>query len=78
MPKQTLENRINRALKEIRPVLAKDQGDIELVQIQDEFVDVRFLGNCKTCPLQSMTLRAGVERIIKKYATEIKRVEKVD
>lgn len=67
------------SLQKLRPFLQEDEGDIELVDI-DEYgiVKVRFLGSCKNCPLSSMTLRAGIERALMKEFPSIKRIEAVN
>jgi Fe-S cluster biogenesis protein NfuA len=69
--------RINEVLDRIRHHLLKDNGDIEFVSYEEEngVANVRFLGNCRTCPLSIMTLRAGIERYILKYVPEVKRIE---
>ncbi|MDP4221215.1 MAG: NifU family protein [Bacteroidota bacterium] len=74
-----LRSRIESALEYCRPFLRVDEGDIELVSIDEVagIVDVRFLGACATCPLKIMTLRAGIERAIISKAPEIKRIEEV-
>ncbi len=74
-----LLERIEQALIECRPYLAKDGGGIEFVAIDESamVVEVRYLGACKTCPMKLMTLRAGIERSIQYYAPEIKRIEEV-
>jgi Fe-S cluster biogenesis protein NfuA len=74
-----LRARIEKALELCRPYLKVDEGNIELVSIDEAagIVDVRFLGACATCPLKLMTLRAGIERAIMFQAPEIKRIEEV-
>lgn len=70
---------IELALEKLRPFLKEDEGEIELVQIdEDGIVKVRFLGSCKNCPLSSMTLRAGIERALMKDFPSIKRIEAVN
>lgn len=63
----------------MRPYLQEDEGDIEFVRFENEtsVLEVRFLGNCKTCPLSVMTLRAGIERYLLARIPEIRRVESV-
>lgn len=76
--KETLKQRVLKALDIARPHLKADGGDIELVEITDDYiVKVKFIGACRNCPLSMMTLRAGVERIIIREAPEIRRVEAV-
>jgi len=74
-----LRHRIEKALEYCRPFLKVDEGNIELVSIDEVagIADVRFLGACATCPLKLMTLRAGIERAIMFEAPEIKRIEEV-
>jgi Fe-S cluster biogenesis protein NfuA len=64
-----------KALDEIRPFLNSDGGDISLVEIQeDKHVIVRLEGACTSCSVNQMTLKAGVETTIKKYAPQIETV----
>ena len=70
-----LKKNIMLALDEIRPFLASDGGDISLVSIKDDIVNVRFHGACEGCKVNQMTLKNGVETTIKKYAPEIEVVE---
>ncbi|MEN9655175.1 MAG: hypothetical protein RIT22_1477 [Bacteroidota bacterium] len=67
-----------KALDEIRPFLNSDGGDISLVEIQeDKHVIVRLEGACTSCSVNQMTLKAGVETTIKKYAPQIETVVNV-
>jgi Fe-S cluster biogenesis protein NfuA len=69
---------IEKALEEIRPFLNSDGGDISLVSIEDEkHVKVRLEGACTSCSVSQMTMRAGVETTIKKYAPQIETVVNV-
>ena len=73
-----MESEIKRALESVRPFLQADNGDIELVDIsEDGIVKVRFLGECKECPLSVMTLRAGVERSLMNQVPGVRRIEAV-
>lgn len=74
---QLIEN-IEKALEEIRPFLNSDGGDITLVSVEDDkHVKVRFEGACTGCSVNQMTLKAGVETTIKRYAPQIETVENV-
>jgi len=74
----TQEN-IEIVLKDIRPFLQLDGGDVEFSGILDSgIVEVRFKGSCKECPLSPMTLRAGIERILMQKIPAIKRIESVE
>ncbi len=70
----TLEDRVRDALEVIRPAIQMDGGDIELESIQGERVTVRLLGTCDGCPMSPVTLRQGVERILRERAPEITEV----
>ena len=66
---------VQKALEEIRPFLVSDGGDITLISIEDgKHVKVRLEGACTSCSVNQMTLRAGVETTIKKFAPHIETV----
>lgn len=71
-----LQERVVRALDEIRPYLQKDGGDISLLEVDDvnNIVRVQLQGNCVTCSINQMTLKAGVEYTIKQHAPQIEKV----
>ena len=71
---KTIKNNIEKALDEIRPFLKNDGGDISLVGIEDKTVKVKFEGACSTCTVNQMTLKSGVEMIIKKHVPQIENV----
>ncbi|RCL71724.1 MAG: NifU family protein [Flavobacteriales bacterium] len=73
-----LNQRIEKALEEIRPFLKSDGGDIALLGIEDQTVKVQLMGACVGCSVNQMTLKQGVELTIKKYAPEIQEVVNVD
>ncbi|CUT04249.1 Fe-S cluster biogenesis protein NfuA, 4Fe-4S-binding domain [Candidatus Kryptobacter tengchongensis] len=76
--KEELKQRVLKALEIAKPYLKADGGDVELVEITDDYiVKVRLIGACGSCPLSMMTLRAGIERVIIREAPEIRRVEAV-
>jgi len=78
MNTQELTVNIEKALEEIRPFLNSDGGDITLIGIEDgRHVTVRLEGACMSCSINKMTLRAGVETTIKKYAPQIETVTNV-
>jgi Fe-S cluster biogenesis protein NfuA len=58
----------------IRPLIQRDGGDIEFVDIQDKTVRVRLRGACAGCPASQMTLQHGVERLLKEEVPEVERV----
>jgi len=72
-----MKEKVEAALEEIRPALMADGGNVELVGIDDGKVKVRLTGACGGCPMSTMTLRNGVERILKERVPEIKEVVSV-
>ncbi len=74
---ETIEKRVEAALAEIKPQIQADGGDIDLVAIENNIVKVRLRGACVGCPMSALTLKAGVERIIKSKVPEIISVEAV-
>ena len=67
-----MREKVEAALEKIRPALRADGGDVELVDVKDGVVTVRLTGACGSCPMSTMTLRLGVERVIRKDVPEIK------
>ena len=77
--KNAISEKVNVALKQLRPFLEADGGDMELVEITDDaVVRVKLLGACKDCSMSVMTMKAGLEEAVKKVAPEVQRVEAVD
>jgi Fe-S cluster biogenesis protein NfuA len=73
-----MKEKVEQALKKIRPALQGDGGDVELVEVgEDGVVKVRLTGACGGCPMSQMTLKMGIERILKKEVPEVKSVEAV-
>ena len=70
-----MRDKIEEVLDQIRPHLQADGGDVELVDVTDGVVTVRLTGACHGCPMSQMTLKNGVERILKENVPEIKSVE---
>jgi Fe-S cluster biogenesis protein NfuA len=67
-----MKEKVEAALEKIRPSLRADGGDLELVDVQDGIATVRLTGACGSCPMSTMTLRMGVERVLKQEVPEIK------
>ena len=78
MNKNLLKKKVESALKEIRPFLLSDGGNISLLSINDNIVKVQLMGNCVSCSVNQMTLKNGVEMTIKKHAPQIKEVISVE
>jgi Fe-S cluster biogenesis protein NfuA len=69
--------KIEAALKEIRPSLQADGGDVEFVSVENGIVKVRLTGACGGCPMSQMTLKQGIEKFVKKTVPEVLSVEAV-
>ena len=74
---EDLKKAVEQALAKIRPMLQRDGGDIELVEVTDGIVKVRLTGACKGCPMSQMTLKQGVEKILLKEVPGLKQVQAV-
>jgi len=73
-----MEQDVRNALDEIRPALQADGGDVELVEVTENgVVRVRLQGACQGCPMSAMTLRNGIERVIKEQVPGVVEVEAV-
>ncbi len=74
----TLKEKVQDALNKVRPSLQADGGDVELVEVnEDGIVKVRLTGACGGCPMSQMTLKMGIERILKQNVPEVQSVESV-
>lgn len=69
-----MKERVEAVLEEIRPVLQADGGDVELVNVTEGVVKVRLKGACSGCPMSTMTLKHGIERLLKERLSEVKEV----
>ena len=68
-------NKIEVALEEIRPFLEADGGDINFIELTDEWVvKVKLIGACSSCNISMMTLKNGVEMAVKRAVPEVKEV----
>ena len=73
-----MKERVEAVLEKIRPSLQADGGDIELVNItEDNVVQVKLKGACGGCPMATLTLKNGVERVLKAEIPEVKEVVEV-
>jgi len=72
-----MKEQVQAALNKIRPLLQADGGDVELVEIAGGVVRVRLKGACAGCPMSQMTLKNGVERLLKEQIPEVSAVESV-
>jgi Fe-S cluster biogenesis protein NfuA len=72
--KREMKEKVEKALDKIRPSLMADGGNVELVDVEDGVVRVRLTGACGGCPMSQMTLKMGIERLLKQEIPEIKEV----
>ncbi len=80
MPGKTLtplEERVTRALDRIRPAIAADGGDVWLIRIEDSVAYVQMLGACGGCPASHLTLKDGIEAVVREDVPEITSVQQV-
>ena len=70
-----MKEQVQKVLDKIRPSLQADGGDVELIDVKDGVVKVRLQGACAGCPMSQMTLKNGIERLLKQEIPEIKVVE---
>jgi Fe-S cluster biogenesis protein NfuA len=69
-----VRDKVQTVLDNIRPSLRADGGDVELVDVKDGIVSVKLKGACAGCPMSTMTLKSGIERILKQELSDIKEV----
>jgi len=70
-----MQKRVEEVLNEIRPLLQRDGGDVELVSVENGLVKVRLQGACAGCPMSQMTLKNGIEKVLKEKIPEVTAVE---
>jgi len=73
-----MKEKVQHIIDKIRPALQADGGDVELIDVIDGIVTVKLQGACAGCPMSQMTLKNGIERLVKQELPEIKSVERVD
>ncbi|HBK67765.1 MAG TPA: hypothetical protein DEB05_01380 [Firmicutes bacterium] len=73
-----MKERVAEVLGKIRPSLQADGGDVELIDVTNEgVVKVKLVGRCSGCPMSQMTLKNGIERVLKEEIPEVKSVQSV-
>lgn len=73
-----MKEQVQRAIDKIRPALQADGGDVELVDVSaDGVVSVKLTGACHGCPMSQMTLKMGIEKVIKQQVPSVKEVVSV-
>jgi len=74
---ELVRDKVEEVLNQIRPSLLADGGDVELVDVQDGIVSVKLTGACAGCPMSTITLKNGIERLLKEEIPGIKEVAAV-
>lgn len=69
-----MKEKVEAVLAQIRPALQADGGDVELVDVNEGVVKLRLKGACAGCPVATMTLKHGIERVLKEQMPEVKEV----
>ena len=70
-----MREKVEKALEKIRPMLMADGGNVDLVEVTDDgIVKLKLTGSCGCCPMSQMTLKMGIERILKQEIPQIKEV----
>ena len=70
-----LKEKVEAALEKVRPSLRADGGNVELLEVTDEgIVKVKLTGACGGCPMSQMTLKMGIERLVKEEVPEVKEI----
>jgi Fe-S cluster biogenesis protein NfuA len=71
---ESVKEKVEEILNNIRPILRADGGDVELVDVKEGIVSLRLKGACAGCPMSTMTLKNSIERILKQEISDIKEV----
>ena len=70
-----LKKKVENALDKVRPSLQADGGDVELIDVDDKgVVTIKLKGACAGCPMSTMTLKMGIEKVLKQNVPEIEKV----
>jgi Fe-S cluster biogenesis protein NfuA len=76
--RKMLRNKVQEALNKVRPSLQADGGDVQLIDVDEKgVVKVKLTGACGGCPMSQMTLKMGIEKVLKQNVPEVTRVESV-
>ena len=73
-----MQDKVEEVLDKVRPVLVRDGGNVELVGVDDGTVKVKLVGACAGCPMSTLTLKNGIERILKQEIPDVKEVVAVE
>ena len=69
-----MREQVEQVLNEIRPNLQADGGDVEFIDVKDGIVKVKLTGACAGCPMSTMTLKMGIEKLLKEKIADVKEV----
>ena len=70
-----IQEKVEKALEKVRPMLQADGGNVDLVEVtQDGVIKLKLTGTCGCCPMSQMTLKMGIEKILKQEVPEVKEV----
>jgi Fe-S cluster biogenesis protein NfuA len=69
-----MREEVEAVLSRIRPALQADGGDVELVDVSDGIVKLKLTGACAGCPMSTITLRLGIERLLREQVPEVSEV----
>lgn len=69
-----MREKVEAALELVRPTLKADGGDVQLIDVKDGVVTLKLTGACGGCPMATMTLKGGIERVLKEQVPEVKEI----
>jgi Fe-S cluster biogenesis protein NfuA len=69
-----MREKVEAALELVRPTLKADGGDVQLIDVKDGVVTLKLTGACGGCPMATMTLKGGIERVVKEQVPEVKEI----
>ena len=69
-----MREKVQAVLEQVRPALLADGGDVQLIDVTDGVVTLKLTGACSGCPMSTITLRDGIERVLKEQVPEVKEV----
>jgi Fe-S cluster biogenesis protein NfuA len=69
-----MREKVQAVLEQVRPALLADGGDVQLIDVNDGVVTLKLTGACSGCPMSTITLKDGIERVLKEQVPEVKEV----
>ncbi len=77
--KEKILHNVEKALEDIRPYLKQDGGDVQVIDVTEDFIlQVKLIGACGTCEVNTQTLKNGIEAVVKQHVPIIKEVIAID